>query len=154
MCFTSRHATASFTLAILMGGWCASTHVPSLSSSATSSLLCNTHCQAHASAVAQSIYHIVDSPTNMLRVEGHPRLVPSMISNTRVNHILAIVGPSLSVMSLHACHALQIPISRLCLTPLIQGFGYGVMEPYDNISLPATFGEVDDYLQSMWSSIS
>jgi hypothetical protein len=34
------------------------------------------------------------------------------------------------------------------------GGGYGFMEPYDNISLPVTFGEVDDYLQSMWSSIS
>jgi hypothetical protein len=60
-------------------------------------------------------------------------------------HVLVVTAAPLSVTSLHTFEVLWIPISTMCLTPPIQGFGYGVMEPYISISLLVAFGEeVDD----------
>jgi hypothetical protein len=67
------------------------------------------------------------------------------IHDTKLSHILIGPGAELNVMSLHTFEALQILISGLCLAHLIHGFGYGLIEQYNIISLPVIFSEVDSF---------
>jgi hypothetical protein len=67
------------------------------------------------------------------------------IHGSKLSHIRVVTGAVLNIMSMHAFEALWILISGLSLVPLIRGFSYGLMERYDNISLPVIFGEVDSF---------
>jgi hypothetical protein len=68
------------------------------------------------------------------------------IHDIKLSYVLVLIGTALNVMSLHTFEAMWILISGLCLAPLIHGFGYGLMEPYNNIPLSLIFSEVGSFL--------
>jgi hypothetical protein len=54
-------------------------------------------------------------------------------------------GANLSVMSMHAFKALQIPMSALTPTELFGGVGKDIVITYGSISLPITFRMAENY---------
>ena len=72
-------------------------------------------------------------------------VVSPTISNVKMHHVLIDGGASLSAMSLHAFKALQIPLSKLTPSRPFGEVGQDVVIPYGSISLPVTFGTVENY---------
>jgi hypothetical protein len=94
--------------------------------------------RSRASTMAQIDFCTPRAPTTLLRTSSHPLIVSITIHDTKLGHVLIVPEVALNVMVMHAFEALWIPILGLCLVPPIPGFGYGLMEPYDSISLPSS----------------
>jgi hypothetical protein len=88
-------------------------------------------------------FDVFDCPKNMAGVRQLPLVISQTIANIRLYHVLIDGGAALNLISLTAFQKLQIPMSRL-YCPFL-GLGSGSIISHDSISLPVTFGTLENY---------
>jgi hypothetical protein len=105
---------------------------------------------AHLMWMKTSItFNGTDCPDNMSGFGVLPLMDAPTISNVRVRHVLIDGGTRLNVVSLHAFEALQISMLKLKSSRPYDGMGNDPMWPYGHISVPITFGTVENYRAEM-----
>lgn len=86
-----------------------------------------------------------DHPSSRAGVGRLPLVVSPTIQNFKIAKMLVDGGAGLNLLSAGILSKLQIPTSRLLPTGAFQGAGHGLIRPLGRITLPVTFGGIDNF---------